>query len=355
MDGIRGARIFRFGFALEIERARRFIDDDVFEHGPEAVRCSPDFGFRFLREPNNFRVTAAFEIEDTVGRPAVFVVADERAFGICGERGFPRSREAEEDRTVAVGADVGRAMHRHHVAQRHEIIHDGEDGFLDLARIPRAADEHDFTRHVHEDERSATRSIARGLGDEFGRVDHGKFRREIDRRDIGCDEEIAREERVPCVLRDDANGQTIPFVGTDERIECVDLALGKIRRHTPEQSVERFRVDRFVRVAPIDMRFASRFAHEKLIFWRATRMFARFHHELPVGTKLPFAAPQGVLVQRAHGQVSMHGDRTSEPELFEMIFKMTIECGQRENGGIPPASKRNDFLKSLRASLPPTA
>ena len=44
----------------------------------------------------------------------MFIVADQRALGIGRERGLAGAGEAEEHRGIAVGADIGRAVHRHH-------------------------------------------------------------------------------------------------------------------------------------------------------------------------------------------------------------------------------------------------
>jgi len=44
------------------------------------------------------------------------------------------------------------------------------------------------------------------------------------------------------------------------------------------------------------MVFATGLADEELIFWRATCMFARFDHELPVGAEFALAATQCVLI-----------------------------------------------------------
>ena len=50
---------------------------------------------------NYFRVAAAFEIEDAVLRPAMFVVADQRTVRIRRERRLTGARETEEDRGIA--------------------------------------------------------------------------------------------------------------------------------------------------------------------------------------------------------------------------------------------------------------
>ncbi len=73
----------------------------------------------------------------------MLVIADQRACGIGRKRCLARAGEAEENRGVVGGAHVGRAMHGHHALFGQQVVQNGEDGFLDLARILRAADENE--------------------------------------------------------------------------------------------------------------------------------------------------------------------------------------------------------------------
>ena len=91
----------------------------------------------FLRQLDDLGVAAAFEIEDAGIAPPMLVVADKAAVGIARERRLPSAREPEEERRVAGGADVRRAVHRQHALQRERVIQDREDGFLDLAGVVR--------------------------------------------------------------------------------------------------------------------------------------------------------------------------------------------------------------------------
>ena len=173
------------------------IDDDVFEHGAEAVHGRPDLRFGGLREVDGLRVAAALEVEHAVVRPAVLVVADQRAVRIGRERGLAGAGEAEEDRDVAFGSDVRRAVHRQHVAQRHQVVHQREDRLLDLARILRAADQDHLPREVDQDERrscafrrargsasksAASRTVNSGLKSGSG---------------LRADEQVLREQALP--------------------------------------------------------------------------------------------------------------------------------------------------------------
>ncbi len=50
------------------------------------------------------------------------VVADQRAVGISRQRRLARAAEAEEDRGVAIAADVRGAVHRHDALRRQQIV-----------------------------------------------------------------------------------------------------------------------------------------------------------------------------------------------------------------------------------------
>ena len=111
---------------VEIGHAGVFVEHDVFEHRAEAVAGGVDLRLGFLRQLDALGVAAAFEIEDAVLAPAVLVVADQRAVRIGRQRGLAGAGQAEEDRGVAVRADIGRAVHRHHALGGQVVVQRGE-------------------------------------------------------------------------------------------------------------------------------------------------------------------------------------------------------------------------------------
>ena len=140
LDRIRAARVLRDARVGVIDVAI-FIEHDVLEHRAEAQRLK-DVRLVFRREVDRLRVAAAFDVEDAVVAPAVFVVADEMALRIGRERGLARAAETEEQRRRAgllVGR--GRAVHREHAALRREVVHHGEDALLHLAGVFGAEDD----------------------------------------------------------------------------------------------------------------------------------------------------------------------------------------------------------------------
>ena len=170
-------RVFSvFEFVVEVGNPRLRIERHVLHDRAEAFGGRIDLRLRLARQLDRLGVAAALEIEDAVAAPAMLVVADERAVRIGGERRLAGAGEAEEDRRIAVLAGVGRAMHRHHLFRRQQVVEDGEHRFLHLARIARAADQHDLAREVAGDDRLASRAMALGVGAK---------RRQVDDRQLG--------------------------------------------------------------------------------------------------------------------------------------------------------------------------
>ena len=136
------------------------------------------------REVDHLRVAAALEVEHALGRPAVLVVADERALRIGRERRLAGARQTEEQRRVARRADVRRAVHREHALLRHVVVHHREHRLLELTGVARAADEDHALGEVEHDERARARAVLRRIGLELGRVQHREVRRRTSRSSV---------------------------------------------------------------------------------------------------------------------------------------------------------------------------
>lgn len=103
------------------------------------------------------------------------------------------------------------------------------------------------------------------------------------------------------------------------------------------------------------MIFATRFAHEELIFRRPARMLARLDDKLSIGAELAFAVPQRMFVERGDGEIAVDGRRAGQAELLELRPKTTFKDGQRENrvylqAGRPLGSQVTPNVPALRPS-----
>ena len=98
--------------------------------------------------------------------------------GIGGERRLAGAGEPEEQRGVAAGADVRRAVHGEHALLRQVVVHHREHRLLQLTGVARAADEDHALGEIEHDEGAGARAVARRIGLELRRVQHGEVRRE---------------------------------------------------------------------------------------------------------------------------------------------------------------------------------
>ena len=206
-------------------------------------------------EADHLRVAAALEVEDAAVAPAVLVVADQRALGVGRERRLAGAREAEEDRDVAVVADVRRAVHREDALERQPVVHHREDRLLDLAGVERAADQQLGAAGMQHDERAGARAVLVRVGLEVGRVQHERLAARTRLSSLGgeVDEHRLREERVVRVRGDDAHADPVRRVGAGEGVDDVErVGRAEVRGDLLAQAVEVLLRERLVDLAPPD-------------------------------------------------------------------------------------------------------
>ena len=145
----------------------------------------------------------------------MLVVADQRALRIGRQRGLAGAGEAEEDRGVAVGADIGRAVHRHHALFGQIVVQRGEHALLHLAGIIRPADQDDLAGEIDRDHVLRTHAVAFRIGPEARQVDDGEFGHEARKlRCLGADQQRADEQRMPGELGEDTGLDSEARIGT---------------------------------------------------------------------------------------------------------------------------------------------
>ena len=101
LDRVRATSVLRNGDVLVVGFARDGVVDDVLEDATEANGVV-DLGLLLARETDTLGVTATLDVEDTVVGPDVLVVTDEQTLRVCAQRRLTRSREAEEERDIAL-------------------------------------------------------------------------------------------------------------------------------------------------------------------------------------------------------------------------------------------------------------
>src|SRR5580704_909850 len=116
-------------------------------------------------------------------------------------------------------------MHRQRIASGQQVVHYGENRFLDLGGILRAADENYAASKVYENERCRAGSVTFGIGLKERRIHHGKFGDEVGIGALGRNEEMPSEEVVPSQFRVNAQRNAVAFVRADVAVEGVHFAL----------------------------------------------------------------------------------------------------------------------------------
>src|SRR3954447_12884710 len=96
LDGIRSTSVFRDA-RVGIINVAISSEHDVLEDSAEAKRLK-DVRLVFWCEIDRFRVAAAFDVEDAVISPNMFVVADKMTFRIGRQRRFSCAAETEKQR-----------------------------------------------------------------------------------------------------------------------------------------------------------------------------------------------------------------------------------------------------------------
>ncbi len=305
VERIRSAGVFGKAAVVEVDAARVGIDDDIFQHRAEALRRGENLRFRLAREVDRLGVAAALEIEDAVPPPAMLIVADQRAARIGGERRLAGAGEAEENRRVSVRPHIRGAVHRHHAARRQHEIEVGEDRLLHLARIGGAGDEHDAAREVAGDHRLGAGAVALVVGAHARQIDDRQVRNEGRKLgEFGANEEIADEQRVPRIFRDDACAHTVIGVGAAVEVLREEFAVLRVGNEIVEQRVEVRALHGLVEI-PSHRRVGGCVADDELVLRRAPGVRASGDGKRAAIGDLPLTAPDRLLHQFRGGKIGV--------------------------------------------------
>ena len=313
------------------DRARRASSiDHVLEHRAEASRRRVDLRLGLGGEADHLRVAAALEVEDAVVAPAMLVVADQvplrdrpRASSCPCRRGRRRAPTLPWSPTFAeqcIGSTPSSGS-RSFITR--------EDRFLDLARVPGAADQHLGARRVEADERLAARAV-------LGRVrpsTAGACRMSasgscVAQLDLGrLDEERLREQRVPGAVGDDADAEAVRRVGARERVDDVEVAPLEVRDDLLAQALEMLLGDLRVDVAPPDAPLRAGLADDELVHRRAARVPARVDDQRPAFGEVGVALHERVLVEQRRGRLPVHAAAGGDSVLLEANAGLGIYGG----------------------------
>ena len=138
-----------------------------------------NIGFLSTRESISLSVATSLNVEDVLISPYVLVITDEQALRVRGKGGLTSAREAKEDSGVAIGSDVGRAVHAESATLGHVVVHDAEDAFLHLTCVGCAQNDELLGGEVDSDRCRVANVSDLLVSDELSRVHDGEVRAAI--------------------------------------------------------------------------------------------------------------------------------------------------------------------------------
>ncbi len=195
-------------------------------------------------------------------------------FGIGRERGLAGAGEAEEQRDVAVLADIGRAMHRHHALRRQIEVERGEDRLLHLAGIRRVADQDDLLGEVDGDDGFGAHAVALRVGLERRQIDDGELGDEIGELGaLGTDQQLANEQRMPGQLGEDPRFDPVFRIGAAVEILREQLLAARMRDEVVVEQLE-VRLAELAVAVPPDRALGQRIDDGMLVLGAAAGMDA---------------------------------------------------------------------------------
>ena len=176
---------------------------------------------------------------------------------------------------------IGGAVHRQHVLQRHQEVHDGEDALLDLARIGGTGDQ-DFLIHVvDQDSRFAVYAVDGGVTVEIRRADDGEVRlAEISQFLLRrTDQQLMDEEVLAGQLVDDTEFLPVVGIRAGEAVEDKQFASLQIGDHLGADGFILLQRDGPVDLAPGDLFVDLRDVHDEFVVRRAAGVLAGLDHQ----------------------------------------------------------------------------
>lgn len=173
VDWVRRARVFSHGIRVKVNGARVLVKHDILQDRAKPDGA-PNFGLLRRFEADALGIAPALDVEHAVVRPAVFVVADQRARRVGRQRRLARAGQPKEQGDVARGAHVAARVEGEDAALGHEVVHHRKNAFLHFARVLRAQDDHFAGAQVHVDGRGRRHVGRVAVDGKRARVENGK-------------------------------------------------------------------------------------------------------------------------------------------------------------------------------------
>ena len=328
----------------EIELPGLGVHDDVLHQGAE-LDGFPDLGLVFVGEVDALRIAAAFHVKDAVVAPAVLVVADQAAVGVGGEGGLTGAGEAEEQGGIPIGAHVGGAVHGKHAGLGEQVVHDGEDALLDLARVLAAGDEDHPLIEVHQDGSFAMDAVHLGDALEAGGGNDGEAGdKSVQLLLGGAEQQLVHEHILAGQLVHHPDGKGILGVCAGKAIEDKDLPALEIGGHLVVNVIEFFRGNGDIDLTPVDVVMDGGHVHHKAVVRRTAGIFAGGHHQSASAGKGTFTPRHRALGELRGCKITVNrlrGDNTKGFYIsLHVVSPFTIAITNRRRLQIMPKARR---------------
>ena len=271
-----------------------------------------DVRLALFGEVDALGIAAALDVEDVLVRPAVLVVADEPAGGVGRKGGLARARQAEEDRRAArLRVDVGGAVHGQHVVLNGEqVVHRGEDGLLDLARVAGACDDDDAALEVDGHDRLGGGAVGLGVAAVVGGGKHHEIGL-VGGKLLGSrpHEHLAGEEGLVGLFAHNGEVARMGAVGAGHATHDIRVTLGKIGANALVDAVEVLGCHGGVDLAPRDAVVHVGRVDDEAVLRGTARVLARGHRDGAGARKGALVALDGCLDEVGGSHVHMHERR----------------------------------------------
>ena len=203
-------------------------------------------------------------------------------------------------------ADVGRAVHGEHAHLGQDVVHDGEDGLLNFARVLGAADDNHLLFIVGQDGSLAAGPVDFGDALEAGSRNNGVIGLEVHQVFLGgAAQQLVNEQVLAGQLVDDAETLHVLLVCAGKAVKDEDFAVLQVGDHLAVNGVIGGLVNGTVHLAPGDLVVYGRGIDDELIVSAAAGVLAGFHHQRAGVAQRAFAAGERLFRQNGDGKVAV--------------------------------------------------
>ncbi len=179
---------------------------------------------------------------------------------------------------------------------------------------------------VEHDEGAGARAVLGRVGLHLRRVQHGEVGHERGQvAELGSDEHVPHEERVPCVRRDVAHGEAVARIGAGPEVLHEQLWLGgEVGAHVGEQLLVVLGREGAIHIAPPHVVLGSRFFDEELVLGGAAGVGRGDADERSAVGERAFIAADGRLDELGCDEIPMNGPLGRESECFEAGLALAL-------------------------------